>query len=391
MAPSRENPPVLLADLASSLIVIDTFPKVSSRGRPMRGAHPLPASERNGVEQPNVTAHERTDRPLARIVSSAMLIHAVAALIELGAIEELADAPRPLGDVARALGVPEERLLVLVRAALAAGLIDEPSPGFFTLSPAGGHLRTDDSQGLRDLFRMCTHGDFFQAWTRLDRSVSSGRTAFAIHTGQELFDYLRERQDASVLFNRAMNSSALAAPLLRETDLARAGTVVDLGGGEGATIAALLRACPKVRGTLFDLPHVVEGASPLLREAGIQDRCSVVGGDFFEEVPRGADVYLMARVMQNWADRDAALILRNVRDAMTPSSRLLIVGHLPERDRPSEFLEAMSLSMFVLYGAPLRSIEEYEPLFESVGLSLYEVHRVPDGESIMDVRPVPMS
>ena len=347
-------------------------------------------TERNGVERPNTIVPERTDRPLSKIVSHAMLVHAVVALIELGAIEELSGHPRRLGEVARTLDVPEERLLILVRAALAAGLIDEPSPGFFSLSPAGAHLRTDHPQGLRDLFRMCTHGDFFQAWTHLDHSVRSGRTAFALHTGQELFDYLRERQDAATVFNQAMNSSALAAPLLREIDLAGAETVVDLGGGEGATIAALLRACPSTRGVLFDLPHVVQGAPSLLREAGVQDRCAVVGGDFFEGVPRGADVYLMARVVQNWADREAALILRKVREAMSSSSRLLIVGHLPGRERPSEFLEAMSLSMFVLYGAPLRSRQDHEGLFASVGLSLHDVHRVPDGESIMDVRPVPM-
>lgn len=341
------------------------------------------------MERPDTALPERTDRPLARIVSSAMLLHAVAALIELGAIEELTGPPRPLGEVAREITVPEERLLVLVRAAVAAGLIEEPSPGLFSLSSAGDHLRIDDPQGLRDLFRMCTHGDFFQAWTRLDHSVSSGRTAFAIHTGQELFDYLSEREEAATLFNRAMNSSALAVPLLREIDLAETKTMVDLGGGEGATIAAVLHACPSARGILFDLPHVVEGAPPLLREVGVEERCSIVGGDFFEGVPQGADVYLMARVMQNWADHDATLILRNVREAMGSTSRLLIVGHLPERERPSEFLEAMSLSMFVLYGAPLRTREQYEVLFASVGLSLHEVHRVPDGESIMDVRPMP--
>ncbi|WP_067601319.1 methyltransferase [Nocardiopsis listeri] len=341
------------------------------------------------MERPDTIPPERTDRPLARIVSSAMLLHAVAALIELGVVEELAGPPRPLDDVARALTVPEERLLVLVRAAVATGLVEEPSPGLFSLSSAGDHLRIDDPQGLRDLFRMCTHGDFFQAWTRLGHSVTSDRSAFAIHTGQELFAYLSEREAAAAVFNRAMNSSTLAAPLLREIDPAETGTMVDLGGGEGATIAAVLRACPSTRGILFDLPHVVEGAPPLLREAGVEDRCSIVGGDFFEGVPRGADVYLAARVMQNWADPDAALILRNVREAMGATSRLLIVGHLPEQDRPSEFLEAMSLSMFVLYGAPLRTREQYEALLASVGLSLHEVRRVPDGESIMDVRPMP--
>lgn len=329
---------------------------------------------------------ERTDAPLARIVSSAMLIHAVSAMVELGVVERLADGPRPLADVARETGVPQERLLVVVRAVTAAGLVDETAPDVFALSSAGRHLRTDDPRGLRDLFRMCTYGDFFQAWTHLGQAVGSGRTAFEIRTGLELFSYLRERREEAALFNRAMNSSSPAGALLDGVDLGRLGTVVDLGGGEGATLAAVLRGFPASEGILFDLPHVVEGAAGLLRAAGVADRCQVVGGSFFDGVPEGADAYLMARVMQNWSDEDAIRILRNVGEAMTDSSRLLIVGHLPERRRPSEFLEAMSLSMFVLYGAPLRTSERYEELFTEVGLALHAVHRVPDGESVMDVR-----
>lgn len=334
------------------------------------------------------TPGQRTEAPLSRIVSSAMLIHAVSAMIELGVVERMADGPRPVSDLAREVGVPEERLLVVLRAVTAAELVEQTAPGVFGLSPAGSHLRTDDPLGLRDLFLMCTYGDLFQAWTRLGRSVGTGRTAFEIHTGSALFEYLGQNQDAAEVFNRAMNASTPAATLLGAADLDGAGTVVDLGGGEGATLAAVLRACPGATGTLFDLPEVVAGAPALLSEAGVDDRCAVVGGSFFEGVPEGADVYVMARVMQNWSDRDAVRILANVRAAMTAGSRLLIVGHLPERDRPSAFVEAISLSMFVLYGAALRSAEEYEELFAEVGLALHSVHRVPDGESVMDVRPL---
>ncbi|QVJ03417.1 methyltransferase [Nocardiopsis eucommiae] len=333
-------------------------------------------------------AGQRTEAPLSRIVSSAMLIHAVSAMVELGVVERMSDGPRPVSELAREVGVPEERLLVVLRAVTAAELVVQTAPGVFALSPAGNHLRPDDPLGLRDLFRMCTYGDLFQAWTRLGRSVGTGRAAFEIHTGSALFDYLSENQDAAEVFNRAMNASTPAGTLLRAADLEDAGTVVDLGGGEGATLAAVLRARPGATGTLFDLPEVVAGAPALLRDAGVDDRCSVVGGSFFEGVPEGADVYVMARVMQNWSDRDAVRILANVRAAMSAGSRLLIVGHLPERDRPSAFVEAISLSMFVLYGAPLRSAEEYEELFAEVGLVLRSVHRVPDGESVMDVRPV---
>ncbi|WP_369801072.1 methyltransferase [Nocardiopsis sp. SBT366] len=333
------------------------------------------------------TPPERTEAPLSGLVSSAMLIHAVSAMVELGVVEALADGPRAVADLAREVGVPEERLLVVMRAVTATELVAQTAPGVFALSPSGNHLRADDPLGLRDLFRMCTYGDLFRAWTRLGDSVGSGRTAFEIHTGSHLFDYLGENRDAAEVFNRAMNASTPAGTLLDAADLAGAGTVVDLGGGEGATLAAVLRARPEATGVLFDLPEVVAGAPRLLREEGVADRCSVVGGSFFEGVPKGADVYVMARVMQNWSDRNAVRILANVRAAMTAGSRLLIVGHLPERARPSAFVEAIGLSMFVLYGAAPRSSEEYERLFAEVGLALHSVHRVPDGESVMDVRP----
>ncbi|MEU3019270.1 MULTISPECIES: methyltransferase [unclassified Nocardiopsis] len=331
---------------------------------------------------------QRTEAPLARIVSSAMLLHAVSAMVELGVVEALADGPRPAADLARELGVPEERLLVVLHAVTAAELVERTGPGVYALSPAGDHLRADDPLGLRDLFRMCTYGDLFQAWTRLGGSVSSGRTAFEIQTGSQLFDYLGEHRDAADVFNRAMNASSPAATLLGAVDLEGTGTVADLGGGEGATIAAVLRALPGARGVLLDLPEVVAGAPSLLRAEGVADRCSVVGGSFFEEVPAGADVYVMARVLQNWSDRDAVRVLGNVRAAMARGSRLLVVGHLPDRERPNAFVEAIGLSMFVLYGAAARSSEEYEALFAQAGLRLHAVHRVPDGESVMDVRPV---
>ncbi len=332
------------------------------------------------------TPHERTEAPLAEIVSAAMLLHAVSALLELGVVERLKEGPRDLRELALGSGAHEERLLAVLRPVAAAGLVHESAPGTFELTPAGRHLRRDDPLGLRDLFRMCTHGDFFQAWTRLARSVESGRTAFELQTGSDLFLYLAERPEEAELFHRAMNASAPADVLLEAADLSGARVVADLGGGEGATIAAVLRACPASTGVLFDLPDVVAGAGPLLRREQVADRCDVVAGDFFDGVPDGADVYVMARVLQNWPPEEAVRILRNVRAAMSGTSRLLVVGHLSESTRPSPFVEAIGLSMFVLYGAVSRTSEQYEALFAEAGLALSRTHRVRDGESVMDVR-----
>lgn len=331
---------------------------------------------------------ERTKAPLAELVSSAMLVHAVSAAVELGLVEHLENGTKGISGLAAATGLAEERLSVLLRPLTAAGFVHESAPGRFGLSPAGDHLRGDDPAGLRDLFRMCTHGDFFRAWTRLAPAVETGRTAFELHTGSELFPYLAERPEEAELFHRAMNASAPVDVLLEAADLSGAVTVADLGGGEGATLAAVLRACPQATGLLFDLPEVVAGAGGLLRREGVADRCAVVAGDLFCGVPVGADVYVMARVLQNWPSEEVVGILRNVRAAMPETARLLVVGHLSDRARPSPFVEAIGLSMFVLYGAALRTPEQYEELFAETGLALDEVHRVPDGESVMVVRRV---
>ncbi len=329
---------------------------------------------------------ERTDLPLNQLVSSAMLMHAVVAIVELDMVEDLADGPRPVADLVRRTGVPEQTLTAVLRAGTVSGLLSEPVPGSFTLTAAGGHLRAGDPSGLYDLFRMCTHGAFLQAWTCLSQAVRSGRTAFEVHTGHPLFAYLEEQGDAAALFRRAMDTSVAADTLLESVDLSGTERVADLGGGEGSMLAALLRRHPRVEGVLFDLPHVVSEAGPLLRERGVADRCAVVGGSFFDGVPTGADVYLMARVMQNWPRPEAVRILRNVRAAMGERSRLLIIGHLPQREGATPFLQAMSLYMLVLYGAPLRTAEEYQELFAEADLALHAVHRVEDGESVMDVR-----
>jgi hypothetical protein len=326
------------------------------------------------------------DRPLTRLMSSALLMHAVAALVELGVVEELADGPRSAADVARNVHASERGLTVVLRAGAAAGMVAEPLPGRFALTAAGRRLRVDEPGSRRDLVRMYTDGAFLPAWSRLAPAVRAGVSAIEVHTGRPLFTYLEERPDAAALFNTAMDGSIAVEPVLRNIDLSGTERVVDVGGGEGALLAAVLSRHPEAEGVLFDLPHVVATAAPLLRERGVADRCTVVGGSFFDRVPPGADVYLVARVMQNWPDEEAVRILRTLREAMHHSSRLLIIGHLPGPDGASPFIQAMSLYMFVLYGAPLRTVAEYDDLFARAGLALHRVHRVDDAESTLEVR-----
>jgi hypothetical protein len=163
--------------------------------------------------------------------------------------------------------------------------------------------------------------------------------------------------------------------------------VVDVGGGQGALLAAILAANPQARGVLFDLPHVVAGAAPQLRAAGVADRCEVVGGSFFETVPAGGDVYLLRAVVHDWDDAQATAILRACRRAMDPAARLLLVerviapGNTPDPNRFSD------LNMLVMLGGQERTATEFAALYQAAGLRLTRVLPLPDAASLIEGQP----
>ena len=153
-------------------------------------------------------------------------------------------------------------------------------------------------------------------------------------------------------------------------------------------LAAVLQRHPGLRGTLLDLPHVVDAARPVLEEAGVADRVTLVPGSFFDPVPSSGDVYLLSRVIGNWNDADSLRILRNVRSAMDGEDRLVIVGQTPSVNDRTNYPRQLDLYMFALLGARLRSYEEYEELFEQVDLAAVGWSNFPDSESVIEARAV---
>jgi hypothetical protein len=178
----------------------------------------------------------------------------------------------------------------------------------------------------------------------------------------------------------AATAQDVAAGIVAAYDFAGVGSVVDVGGGSGALLAEILRAHPSIRGILFDLPRVVEAAGPILEAAGVLDRCDVVGGDFFEEVPAGGDVYVLKGVVHDWDDGDAVRILRNCRRVMGTESRLLLIEQVVPDDRaPEPFTLFMDLHMLAIHGAGERTAEDFGALLDSAGLRLARVVFLPLG------------
>jgi hypothetical protein len=160
-------------------------------------------------------------------------------------------------------------------------------------------------------------------------------------------------------------------------DFPASGTLVDVGGGQGQLLGAILRAHPTLRGILFDQPHVVMGAGPLLDAAGIADRCQVVGGDLFTELPTGGDTYLLMNIIHNWDDAQALAILKNCHRAMRPQTTILLIEQmLPTRIVPSATAQSQTLAdlnMLVRTGGQQRTEQEFRALLDAAGLDMVSI------------------
>jgi hypothetical protein len=229
----------------------------------------------------------------------------------------------------------------------------------------------------------------WRAWGELAHSVRTGGNAAEHALGCDVWEYRRRHPEHGEVFDAAMRtfSRADSAGVLGAHDFGRYGTVADIGGGTGAVLAAVLAAHPSVRGILFDQPHVVAAADRVLGGAGVADRVSVVPGDFFVEIPAGADAYILARVLHDWPDEDAVRILCRVRAAMAPDARLLLVEAVvgpPNEDPQVKFLDLM---MLVSAGGRERTEDEWRALLAAADLELVGTARAASTKHMLEAAP----
>ena len=298
------------------------------------------------------------------------MIHVAA---KLGLADLLAAGPRPVEELAAMAGAEPQALHRLLRALASLGIFAEDPAGDFVLTPQAELLRSDVQGSLRDVALLYGEDWLWQAYGNMTHSVRTGAPAFTKTHGQPFYGYLHAHPRAAARFNAAMIgfSSHETAAILEAYDFSDVRSVVDIGGGHGALLAALLRAHPQMSGTLFDLPSVLAGAASVLGEMG--ERARTVAGDFFDEAPAGADLYVMKSVLHNWDDTDAQRILSTCRAAMAPEARLLVIERVvPDGNAPSE-AKLFDINMLVVAGGRERTEPEYRRLLEQAGLALTRV------------------
>jgi len=269
---------------------------------------------------------------------------------------------------------------------VAMGVFTQPEPGVVGLTDVG-ELLVEGPGSTRH--NAIFFGDLtYRTWGGALQSARTGRPVFDELYGAPFFDYLAEHPDDAETFNRAMEGGAAARlPPLLERDWRGVRTVVDVGGGNGSVLRVLLEVNDHLRGIVFDLPSVARSAEREIDEDGLAERCTAVGGSFFDEAPAGGDVYLLAQILHDWGDDDAVRILRRVREAM-PDDALLLVLELivPEDDRPHPS-KLIDLQMLVLLGGRERTRTQWAELLRRGG---FELGDITEGvrASVIEARPI---
>lgn len=294
--------------------------------------------------------------------------------VKLGIADRLAGGPKAVEDLAEMAGAQAEPLYRALRALASLGVFSEVAPRRFALTPLAELLRTDHPHSLCAL-ALNQGEEAYRAWGELLYSLRTGEPAFDHVYGMPRFAYLSQHADANEVFNRTMsdNTGRSASDIVSAYAFPATGVVVDIGGGHGAFLAAVLRTCPGLRGVLFDRPDVVEGAAPTLEAAGVAQRCERVGGDFFMPPLPTGDIYLLRQIIHDWDDAQSITILRHCAQAMAQNSRILVIEALiPPGNEPSP-VKLLDLQMLVMTGGRQRTEEEYRQLYTAAGLQLLRV------------------
>jgi len=308
---------------------------------------------------------------LVRMTNGFEVSQAIHVAATLGIADLLKDGPRSVGDLAEKAGADVSALRRLLRALASVGVFTE-ADGSFGQTPLSEYLRSDAPGSLRAWAIHIGQPYFWTTWDQLLHSVKSGGPAFPKIHGISAWEYRATHPEANAIFNAAMTglSAGVVETVVPSYDFSGMSVVVDVGGGEGALLAAILAANPNLRGILFDEPHVVAGARDLLRRAGVAARCEVVGGSFFETVPGGADAYILKSIVHDWDDASATAILRTCRAAAQGSCKLLLVEHVLQAGNEPDPSKFQDLTMPVMLGGRERTADEFRQLCADAGFHL---------------------
>jgi hypothetical protein len=337
---------------------------------------------------PEMSAEELSNASRMRqMIFGQLLSRSLCVVARLNLPDMLAAGPQPVGELAARTGADPLSLRRLMRGLAMFDVFTEPADGVFALTPLGRMLCTD-TPGTARPSALLVGGVVGSTWSALEQTIRTGKPAFNDLFGANFFDHLEDNPEVAATFSWSQAEGlALEMPeLISEVDFSHYPVIVDIGGGDGAFLAEVLTANPDSRGVLFELPGVTPLARKRMAANRLDDRCTIVSGDFFESVPADGDMYLLSHVLHDWNDRDARTVLLTCATAMPAHATLTVIdlvtaerGDTDPTYRYPGLLDLYMLSLFGGNGGRERTASEFCDLIESAGFREVRARRLASG------------
>lgn len=307
---------------------------------------------------------------------------------KLGVPDLLQNEPKDSNELARLMRVDPRALFRVLRALSALGVLTYDSSKKFRLTPVGRVLCTDDPRSLR-YFVIMLGEEHYRTAADLLHTVRTGETSFNRLYGKSHYQYLSEHPEARRVFDAAMAEGLRqSSSPIQVYDFSNRRLLVDVGGGRGDMIVSALKKNPALKGILFELPLGIRDARSYIDSQRVADRCQIIFGSAFESMPAGADVYVMSRLLHDFSDERAAIILVNCRRAIAKEGILLIQESVIRESDTSPRRKLLDLTMLYMEGGAERTEQEWRNLLLSSGFDLVNIRRARGTFDLIEARPI---
>jgi O-methyltransferase domain/Dimerisation domain len=322
------------------------------------------------AERPAPPAHSS----IFQLMNGFHVAGAVSCLALLGIPDLIDAAPKSADELASQIDVDPQALYRLMRATACVGVLSEGPDGKFSQTPMSAILRSDATPSLRAFAIMTGREWHGRGWSHLDYCVRTGKQALEKIYGAHIFEYIKQNPAEGQIFNDAMTQiSMIDSPAVADAyNFDGIRSIVDIAGGHGLLLATILKRNPQMCGTLYEMPHVLEGAKTGALKP-VMDRCTLASGDMFSSVPAGADAYIMKHIIHDWTDDRCIQILKACRKGVNPGGKLLVVDNVihPGNDfSPGKFLD---LQMLIFPSGCERTEKQFRALFAAAGWQLNRI------------------
>jgi len=328
------------------------------------------------MSTPGLAQGPQPSEQLMQLATGYMVSAALYTATKLRIADLLKNGAKSARELAAATGTNEDALYRLLRALASVGVFSECSPRAFELTPVAEPLRSDRDDSFRDMVLWMADQFHFHTYPEMLHSVKTGETIVEKVYGDSCFDHLTKDKELGEVFNRAMTvfSKMLTPAALEAYDFSclSGKTLVDIGGGHGHLLTAILKRYPGIRGVIFDLEHVVADAKTRIGEQALAGRCQAAGGDFFAAVP-SADAYIMKHIIHDWSDDKALTIMKNCHRAGRGTAKVILIEAVLTPGNEPCFAKWLDLEMLLLPGGRERTEADFAKLFDRAGFRLTRV------------------